>query len=71
MKASKEAQKFYYDRDITLNKVRVGDTVYKHCPSGHKGLSAKLVHHWGGPSLVTKVTCTNAWIKPISKPVSS
>ena len=38
MKASKEAQKFYYDRDFTISKVRVGDTVYKHSPAGPKGL---------------------------------
>ena len=68
MKASKEAQKFYYDRDLTPSKVRVGDRVYKHSPAGRKGLSTKLVHHWIGPFLVTKVSDTNAWIKPISKP---
>ena len=68
MKTSKEAQKFYYDRDLTHRKVRVGDRVYKHSPAGHKGLSTKLVYDWVSPFLVTKVSDTNAWSKPISKP---
>jgi hypothetical protein len=64
---SKEAQKFYYDQKLVPTNIDVGDRVYKYTPRGKAGLATKLLHHWIGPYVVTKVSDTNAWIRPISK----
>jgi hypothetical protein len=68
LEISKEAQKHYYDQKLVLTEIDVGDRVYKYDPKGKAGLATKLIHHWIVPYVVTKVTGTNAWIRPISDP---
>lgn len=68
MKIAKEAQKYYYDLKVVPSNIDVGDRVYKHSPRGKLGRATKLLHHWIGPYIVTKVNETNAWIRPMSKP---
>lgn len=65
---SKAAQKHYYDSNLVLADIDVGDRVYKFTPRGKAGLATKLMPHWLGPFIVTKVNETNAWIRPIAQP---
>jgi hypothetical protein len=68
MAISKEAQKHYYDRKLVPADIDVGSRVMKYSPRGKAGLATKLLHHWIGPYVVSRITDTNAWIRPISKP---
>jgi hypothetical protein len=67
LKLSKESQKYYYDKKVVHSDLDVGDRVYKYSPRGRMGLSTKLVHHWVGPYIVTKVSETNACIRPVGQ----
>ena len=68
LKASKEAERKYYDRRLVLTSLEVGIKVYKYDPQGRKGLVTKLLKHWVGPYIITKLNETNAWIQPLGKP---
>jgi hypothetical protein len=68
LQQSKEAQKYYYDQNVVVANLDVGDRVYQYNPRGKPGLATKLLHHWIGPYVVTRVNETNAWIRPVSQP---
>jgi transposase InsO family protein len=68
LQISKQAQKIYYDRKLVPANLDVGDRVYKYDPRGKPGLATKLLQHWVGPYIVTKISDTNAWIRPIARP---
>jgi hypothetical protein len=67
LRLAKDSQKYYYDQKVVHSDLDVGDRVYKYSPRGRMGLSTKLVHHWIGPYIVTKVSETNACIRPVGQ----
>lgn len=64
----KQNQKEYYDQKLVPANLDVGDRVYNYNPTGKPSLATKLLPHWIGPYIITKITNTNTWIRPISKP---
>lgn len=71
MKASKAIEKAYYDDKLVPANIEIGQRVLKFDPKGRKGLATKLVKHWIGPYVVTGITDTNAWIRPIGQPLQA
>lgn len=48
-------QKRHYDSNAKARKYKVGQCVWLHDPTRHKGVCSKLVNKWKGPYLITRV----------------
>lgn len=68
MRTAKQTQKEYYDRRVVAANLDIGDRVFKYTPRGRPGLATKLLQHWIGPYIVTRISDTNAWIRPVARP---